>query len=203
MTSKPRPSHIAPIAIVAVIAFAGSAGAATAAKMITGKDIKDGSITAKDIKNATITNKKIKDETITGKKIKDGSLSPSDFSGSVEGPAGPQGPQGAPGAPGAPGLAGVEVVSQTFANVFVVNSGGQRGLSDVKTVTCPAGKTAISGGFDLGTDPMENGAQRQILVSASQTNAQATGWSVQLFNNSSQFDNSLDLKVTAVCATVG
>lgn len=195
--SESRKRYLVPIAIVTAIAFAGSAGAATAAKLITGKDIKDGSITAKDLKNQTITNKKIKDGTITGAKVKDGSLSPSDFSGSVQGPTGPQGPQGSPG------VSGLESVSQTFPGVFVINSGGQRGLSEVKTVSCPAGKTAISGGFDLGTNPSQNGQARQVTASSSQPSADGSGWSVQLFNNSTSFDTSIDLKVTAVCATVG
>lgn len=193
-----RRSQLATIGIVAAIAFAGSAGAATAAKLITGKDIKDGSITAKDLKNNTITNKKIKDGTITGAKVKDGSLTPDDFSGSVQGP---QGPQGAPGAPGAPGVSGLEVVSQAYNEVFVINSGGQRGLSDVKSAACPAGKKAISGGFDLGTDSTQNGEQRFIVVSASQPNADASAWTVQLFNNSNSISVSLDLKVTAVCVS--
>lgn len=195
--------YLAPIAIVTAIAFAGSAGAATAAKLITGKDIKDGSITASDLKNKTITNKKIKDGTITGAKVKDGSLSASDFSGSVQGPVGPEGPQGPQGPQGVPGVSGFEVVSQTFNEVYVINSGGQRGLSEVKTVACPAGKTAVSGGFDLGTDNTQNGQQRQVTVSASQPNGDASGWSVQLFNNSTSIDISIDLKVTAVCMSTG
>ncbi len=144
-------------------------------------------------------NKKIKDATITGTKIKDGSLSPSDFSGSVVGPQGPQGPQGLQGPPGAPGVSGYELASETYQNVFVINSGGQRGLSDVKTVLCPTGKTVVTGGFDLGTDDTQNGVQRFVQISSSQPNANATGWSVQLFNNSNSVDVSIDLKVTAVC----
>jgi hypothetical protein len=80
------------------------------------------------------------------------------------GPAGPKGPKGAKGdkgqkgdkgdkgATGTPGISGYEVVSQTFKEVFIENSGGFRGLSEVKTVSCPAGKRAIGGGTDLGTN---------------------------------------------------
>ncbi|MDA0168883.1 collagen-like protein [Solirubrobacter taibaiensis] len=64
-------------------------GTAGAAKLLTGKDIKDNSITSAD--------------------VRDRSLTPADFNGSVTGPAGPAGPagpQGAPGVPGAPGPKG-------------------------------------------------------------------------------------------------
>ena len=61
-------------------------GTAGAAKLLTGKDIKDNSITSAD--------------------VRDRSLTPADFNGSVVGPAGPAGPQGAPGTPGAPGPKG-------------------------------------------------------------------------------------------------
>jgi hypothetical protein len=123
-------------------------------------------------------------------------------------PKGPKGPKGATGAKGdtgpqgPAGVGGYELVSTTFPDVFVVNSGGQRGLSEVKTVSCPAGKKAIGGGADLGTNATDNGAQRQILVSSSVPNADGSGWSVQLFNNSTSIDNNIDLKVTAVCVNV-
>jgi hypothetical protein len=141
-------------------------------------------------------------------------------------PAGPQGPQGPKGAQGsrgakgdkgqkgdkgdkgdrgpsgAPGVSGYEVVNQTFKEVFIENSGGMRGLSEVKTVSCPAGKRVIGGGSDLGTNAAQNGQQRQVTVSLSAPNGTGTGWSVQLFNNSTSIDTSIDLRVYAICATV-
>jgi Collagen triple helix repeat (20 copies) len=135
-----------------------------------------------------------------------------------QGPQGPRGPQGtkgqkgekgakgdtgAKGPAGADGVSGYEVINQTFEGVFVQNSGGFRGLSEVKTVTCPAGKRAISGGTDLGTNATQNGQQRQVTVSLSGPNSTGTGWSAQLFNNSTSIDTSIDLKVYAICATTG
>lgn len=135
-------------------------------------------------------------------------------------PAGPQGPQGAKGpkgskgdkgqkgekgdkgATGAPGISGYEVVNQTFEGVFIENSGGMRGLSEVKTVACPAGKRAIGGGSDLGTNAAQNGQQRQVTVSLSAPNGTGTAWTVQLFNNSTSIDTSIDLRVYAICASV-
>lgn len=113
-----------------------------------------------------------------------------------KGPIGPKGPMGSPG------LSGYEVVSQLFEDVFIENSGGaQRGLSAAETVSCPAGKRAIGGGADLGTNATQNGPQRQITVSLSGPNGTGTGWSVQLFNNAG-FDAQIDLKVYAICADV-
>ncbi len=120
-----------------------------------------------------------------------------------KGPKGATGSTGAPGAPGSPGLSGYEVVSQTFKEVFIVNSGGQRGLSEVKTVSCPSGKQAIGGGSDLGTNESQNGQQRQVIVSLNGPDGAGSGWSVQLFNNSTSIDTSIDLRVYAICATVG
>jgi hypothetical protein len=130
------------------------------------------------------------------------------------GPAGPQGPKGQKGAKGdkgpkgdkgatgPAGVSGYEIVSQTFKEVFIENSGSPRGLSEVKTVACPAGKRAVGGGADLGTNATQNGQQRQVTVSLSAPNGTGTALSVQLFNNSTTLDTSIDLKVYAICATV-
>lgn len=129
----------------------------------------------------------------------------------VPGPQGPRGPKGAKGskgakgdkgATGAPGVSGYQVVNQTFKEVFVENSGGTRGLSEVKTVSCPAGKRVIGGGSNLGTNPAQNVQQGSISVSLSGPNGAGTGWSVQLFNNeTSGPGTSIDLQVYAICAT--
>ena len=88
----------------------GVSGGAVAAKLITGKDIKDGTVTSADIKNGTLVTKdlkhkgvngnrlqkgtvdgaklkkgtvgngKLKNGTITGKKIKDGTIESQDLS---------------------------------------------------------------------------------------------------------------------------
>jgi hypothetical protein len=126
----------------------------------------------------------------------------------AQGPRGPRGSKGDKGqkgdkgTAGAPGASGYEVVTQTFAGVFIENSGGMRGLSEVKTVSCPAGKRAIGGGTDLGTNAGQNGQQRQVAVSLSAPNGTGTAWSVQLFNNSTSIDTSIDLRVYAICASV-
>lgn len=131
-----------------------------------------------------------------------------------QGPQGPKGPKGSKGdkgqkgdkgdkgATGAPEVSGYEVVNQTFKEVFIENSGSPRGLSEVKTVACPTGKRVIGGGSDLGTNATQNGQQRQVTVSRSAPNGTGTAWTVQLFNNSTTIDTSIDLRVYAICAAV-
>lgn len=120
-----------------------------------------------------------------------------------KGEKGQRGEAGPKGATGANGVSGYEVVNQTFEGVFIQNSGGFRGLSEVKTVACPAGKRAIGGGSNLGTNAAQNGQQRQVTVSLNGPNGAGTGWSVQLFNNSTSIDTSIDLRVYAICASAG
>jgi hypothetical protein len=117
-------------------------------------------------------------------------------------PVGPEGPAGAPGPPGpagSDGVSGYETIRETFTDVFVPDGNPNRGLSAVQTVPCPAGKRAIGGGTDLGTNAGQGGAQRQITVSASAPTNAGDGWKVQLFNNSS-FGLTIDVEVFAICA---
>jgi collagen triple helix repeat protein len=118
-----------------------------------------------------------------------------------KGDKGARGEAGPKGATGVSGVSGYEVVNQTFEGVFIQNSGGFRGLSEVKTVACPAGKRAIGGGSNLGTNATQNGQQRQVTVSLNGPNGAGTGWSVQLFNNSTTIDTSIDLQIFAICAS--
>jgi hypothetical protein len=126
-----------------------------------------------------------------------------------EGPRGPRGPRGdkgktgAQGQPGPSGISGYEIVDETFTDVFAPESSGTRGLSAVQTVSCPAGKRVIGGGADLGTNAGQNGQQRQMLLSSSVPTGTGDGWSVQLFNNSTSFGSSIDVRVYAVCVNVG
>lgn len=118
-----------------------------------------------------------------------------------KGEKGPRGEAGPKGATGADGVSGYEIVNQTFKEVFIENSGGMRGLSEVKTVSCPAGKRVIGGGSNLGTNPTQNGQQRSVSVSLSGPNGAGTGWSVQLFNEETVGGGtSIDLQVYAICA---
>jgi len=66
--------------LAAVLLVAGLAGGASAAKLITGKQIKNNSVTGQDLKNNTVTTKDIKNKSLTGADVKDGSIGPKDLS---------------------------------------------------------------------------------------------------------------------------
>ena len=220
-----RASQIVTVAVVAALTLFGSAGIAAASKVFTGEtrdglihtqDIAPGAVTStrlapqavttSRLRDGAVTNKKLRNGAVTGAKVKDGSLTAADFSGSVvgaTGPAGPTGPQGPAGPQGDPGMSGFEVVDQTYTNVYVPHNDPGRGLSQVVSLTCPSGKKAVSGGFDLGTGSGQYGVARSITASASQPSSDGNSWNVQLFNNSINQDMSIDLKVSAVCVTMG
>lgn len=118
------------------------------------------------------------------------------------GAKGPRGPKGDKGATGPAGVSGYEVVSQAFKEVPVPDSESGRGLSEVKTVSCPGSKRVVGGGSDLGTNGGQNVQQRQVTVSLSGPNGTGKGWSVQLFNTSPSTATAIDLEVFAICANV-
>jgi hypothetical protein len=62
------------------------------------------------------------------------------------GPAGPEGAAGAPGPAGPAGVSGFEVVTQGFS---VPASGTSTTSLYLRTVSCPAGKVPLSGGFTI------------------------------------------------------
>ena len=107
--------------IAIVLAMAGTA---TAAKVITGKQIKDESVTGKDVKNGTLTS--------------------DDFRGSVEGAqgpagaAGPQGPAGPAGAAGPQGPAGPAGTAVAYAHVTFQGGQTQLDASRSKNITAIA-----------------------------------------------------------------
>jgi hypothetical protein len=100
---KSRPSPALVVALVAVlVAFSGSA---TAALVMTGKNIKDGTITAKDVKNRTLGTDKLSNNAVSALK---GQAGPAGQQGPTgqQGPAGPHGPAGPLGPKGDPGAQG-------------------------------------------------------------------------------------------------
>jgi hypothetical protein len=106
-------STVAAVLLAAAL-FASATGGAVAGSVITGKQIKDGSLTGKDVKE---------------KSLQSGDLSDA-AAASLRGQA------GAPGTPGTPGLSGVEYV---HAEKPVPIGGNGAFLLD-----CPPGKTLLS-----------------------------------------------------------
>lgn len=120
MKFKPTPGLVLGI-IALVIAMGGSA---VAGSLITGKQIKNGSITKRDLSKSAR-----------------GSRGPQGPQG-LQGVSGPQGLPGAPGAQGPSGMSNV-VVAQGDT---VLCSGTSECSIGVATATCPAGTKPYAGG---------------------------------------------------------
>jgi hypothetical protein len=132
------------VALLVVIVLGGAASAA-AGSMITGRQIKDGTIRSRDLTSSGLS----------GADVHDGSLSALDFDqDSIRGPQGAVGPQGAPGPRGPDGIPGVEFAQKPFTAVR--ESPSSAGISGV-TLTCPtAGRRAVAGGISsLDPDGLE------------------------------------------------
>ena len=194
--------HLPTVAVIAAIAVVGVSAVALAASGAS--DSKAPKVKVKCPTNV-LSGKKVTCRVLG--KLPQGPQGPRGAQGpkgqkGAKGDKGPKGDTGAKGAAGANGVSGYEVVNQTFKEVFIENSGGMRGLSEVKSVSCPAGKRVIGGGTNLGTNPTQNGQQRSVSVSLSGPNGAGTAWSAQLFNNEiSGGGTSIDLQVYAICAS--
>jgi len=140
----PRPSGAMIVALVAVVL--ACAGTATAAKLITGKDIKNSSVTGADIKNSSLKSAD----------VKNGSLSASDLSSgarkALKGDAGATGATGAAGAAGAAGAQGVAGPAGPTgprgpSDVLAVKEETQQvesdGTSEVLRIAAPAGSHLV------------------------------------------------------------
>jgi hypothetical protein len=114
MTSTTR--RALPALLTAVVLAVAFAGGATAAKLITGKDIKNGTVTTMDVKN----------KSLKGVDVKDGSLGEADLNSAAKAKL------------NAPSVKGYEVVTATE----LVESDGAATVF----VACTAGKVAVGGG---------------------------------------------------------
>ncbi len=111
----PRPSVSAALAVLAL--FVALGGTATAAKLITGKQIKNGSLTGADVRNRSLSGADLRNGTVGLNKLTakaratllrgaPATTAGKDGAQGAPGPAGPAGPQGPKGDAGAPGPAG-------------------------------------------------------------------------------------------------
>jgi hypothetical protein len=119
------------VIVLSVAIVISSASTGVAAVVITGKQIKNGSITTVDLANSSVT----------GAKIKNGSITGYDLAAGVtrQGPQGIQGPQGVQGLRGVQGPAGV-------VPTFKIES-KEVGADTTwgNTATCPSGWTVTGG----------------------------------------------------------
>lgn len=150
MKGTPRTALTIVVAALALMLAAGTG--ATASLLITGKQIKDGTVTSRDVKNRSL---KVKDLSTKAKAKLKGATGPR----GAAGPAGPQGPAGTSGLPGLPGLQGLQglqglpglsgfrVVTEA---VQVPGLNGILGGTGTVAAACDAGEKALSAAASYG-----------------------------------------------------
>ena len=176
-----------PALMVAVLAIIVSVSAsASAALIITGKQIKNGTVTTKDVKDGNL---KTNDFSASALNVLKGATGPA-------GPAGATGPAGAVGPAGATGAAGVSGY-QTVYNTANIPAG----TAGTATATCPAGKKPVGGGALVG---LLNNPDLHIEMSAPTTASGSflgdpiNSWSIRMRNE----DGAARLAwVVAICIT--
>lgn len=93
--------------VIATLAlFIALGGSSYAALMITGRNVKDGTLTGADIKNNSVTSADIRDGSLLARDFRAGQLTSATSLQPSGGPAGPQGPAGPAGAKGDQGPKG-------------------------------------------------------------------------------------------------
>ena len=176
-TTGPARAGWALVALGAVALTLGIAGGAEAAALITGAQIKDGTVAGIDVRNASLI----------GLDVRDDNLTTADYSGDVTSPRGPQGDQGAPGADG------VEVVDYAVSELTTV--GGKKvGAADA---FCDLGQIAIGGGVHIvGTSSLET---LDTAPFGNPSPLSGAGWSVRVENPTNA---SAEFFAFAVCVEV-
>lgn len=172
--------HAVTITICALFAVLAIGGSATAARLVTGADIKNNTVSSTDIKDRT--------------------LQPADFSlnagRALEGPRGPAGPKGEPGPAGTGGSAapaGLQRVTASFPSSEIPGYASHQASG---SVDCPAGKYAIADGHTF--TAQETPSQPMTLVGLTPTGATLpTG-----VQGSATSGRSFTLNLQVVCADI-
>jgi len=139
---KSSARHLVVLSVAALMLVVSAGAGATAALMITGKQIKNGSVTGKDIRNRSLA---AKDLSRSAKLKLRGQAGPAGLQGPT-GATGPQGLVGLPGLPGVPGVSGFEVVTKT-----VTLGGALLPATDTVRAACPEGKKALAATASFGS----------------------------------------------------
>jgi hypothetical protein len=142
-------------AVVAlVVAMLAGGGVATGARsLITGADIKDGSISGQDIKPKSLSPRLFADSVSSSRSLR----GPRGEQGTpgLQGPAGPSGPQGLPGPPG-PAGEGQTVGTQynlIQPNAQTITQTVGPGAVQSAQAICPPGYAVLSGGYRTSGSP--------------------------------------------------
>jgi hypothetical protein len=200
MTIRPLDRRVPAVALAVTGLLVVGAPTVGAAALITGKDIKNGSLTGKDLR----------DDTLKGRDVRDGSLTTSDFRGLPAGPQGPTGPAGPTGATGEQGPAGPTGATGAAGAQGPTGPAGVNGPAGLTYVTqgesitpspdliynyeywsvgCPAGTKVLGGGVSSANPDV-------VYVVQSAPLANGTGWRAGVLNRSASAQDSF---VWAIC----
>jgi len=201
---------------VAAFVIAGPAGVASAKSLITGADIKNGTIHGADLAPGLVgkLNGQKGDAVATGAKGATGATG-------ANGPIGPQGPKGDKGDSGADGDdAGVSAAGAGYADLGAHDRWAADDAVHETVQKCKAGEYVTGGGFSqwggAGLTPTKDlggGSDVQITVSApyiasdgayvpvsgSDSRFLADRWVVRGYNHS---DADVDVRAWALCAPI-
>jgi Collagen triple helix repeat (20 copies) len=203
---KRRPSPALVVAIVSVLV--ALSGTASAALVMTGKQIKDGTVTGKDVKNRSLGTKKLSNKALASLQ-------------GQRGPAGPQGPKGEPGVQGLQGPKGdtgpagpkgdtglAQVTTRTAGIAFTAN--GSMGEYKDGAAMCQAGETVVAGGYRLPSASIVAGSgvlNSFAIVQSRPANAsgdpalngqEPRGWYVEASKGT---DTDGTVAITVICAS--
>jgi hypothetical protein len=134
------------VLVVAGVVLFASVGSASAALLITGKQIKDGTVTGADVKNGSLRLKDLNSTSIQGPAGPQGPQGPRGDTGprGANGDTGAQGPQGLQGLQGVPGLNGISGYEVRVSDGIPGPSGGNGSGS---SPNCSQGKKPVGGGI--------------------------------------------------------
>ncbi len=168
------------VAMAAVILAVG--GTASAAKLIGGSQIRNGSLTGADVRSNSIPGSDLRRASITAGRLSAGVRKQLGATGAAgpAGPAGPQGPKGEAGVKGDPGT------SIGLANVYQRESALGLGIdkgdgTHVQSLKCDPGDILLSGGpanLSATTDLVESFPKDDFWAVRINTNAVADNFSV-------------------------
>lgn len=179
MTTKLVRVLPAAAALAAVVAVSASTGAAAGA-LITGADIKNGTVASADIKNQGVTGKDVRNRTLTSSDLTAATVAKFVGGAGQPGPTGPVGPIGPIGPAGISGLQRVENTKDIGA-----------GAAGTVVVACPAGTKllAIAADWTASVEP-----------TAARINPSLTSGTAYAMNNAG---STKTLRASATCAVVG
>lgn len=146
----------APVLLAAAVFLLALGSTATAAKLITGKQVKNGSITSVDLR----------DGSVTGQDLTDRSLTRDDLAELVVGPAGPVGDPGARGDEGPRGFPGESRLTYVVTPGVVPTNGRLTWVA-----TCPSDTRVVGGG-------LSSGSPSRLLMKTSAPETDGTSWVV-------------------------